>query len=221
MSRKILFLTDSLGLPRPDQTIKDDETWCQLVAKDMKQSDYEFFFQLHGGLHTKRLLLLRRQGYIGGYQPDIVVLQIGIVDCSSRVLGERAKEIISRIPFINRLVRNFIKKFHKRLSLIRDITYVDRKNFRTNLESLKNSFEGASFLVIPIAPPTKGFIDMMPLIERNIFDYNKILNDVFGRNFQEKIYDGENPESFLLDDHYHLNKKGHSKVAQFIQSKLV
>ena len=215
MSRKILFLTDSLGLPRPDKSILADETWCQQVAKDAV-GDFEFFFQLHGGLHTKELMLIRNQGYLGGYEPDLIVLQIGIVDCSSRVLGEKAKAIISRIPIINNLVRNFIKKFHRPLSVWRNFTYVNREDFKKNLLNLKSSFANKQFIVVPIAPPTSGFIEMMPRIEKNISDYNMILKEVFSKGFQEELFSGESPENFLLHDHYHLNKKGHSKVASVV-----
>tara|TARA_R110002049_G_scaffold148977_2_gene311962 strand:- start:271 stop:936 length:666 start_codon:yes stop_codon:yes gene_type:complete len=221
VKHRVLFLTDSLGLPRPDKSVLAHETWCQLVAKNLNET-YEPYFQLYGGLHSKMLMLYRNQGYLAGYEAETVILQIGIVDCSARVLPEKVKKIISAIPIISRITRNIIKRYHRSLSTLLNVKYVKEKQFEKNLIELRNSFSSANFIVIPIAPATKGFIEMMPRISRNIEKYNLILEKVFQDEFISDAYQSINAEELLLPDHYHLNVKGHEHIykkvtAQFPQ----
>jgi lysophospholipase L1-like esterase len=209
---KVLFITDSLGLPRPDGEVVASDSWPQIVGRNLSNK-FEFYYQLHGGLHTKQMMLIREQGYLGGYDPDIVFLQIGVVDCSSRVLKEKEKQIISMIPIVRTIIRKFVKRFHKKLSIMRNITYVNRENFKKNLIRLQKSFPDKKIYALPIAPATKGFVEMMPRVEKNISDYNMIIEEVFGSTFQGSLYSDEEIESVLLSDHYHLNNKGHQMVA--------
>lgn len=218
---KVLFLGDSLGFPRPDRSILDDQTWCHLVKKNMKSHpEFDFFFYMNGGAHTKSLLSHRKGGYLAAYDPNIVILQVGIVDSASRALEERTLKFISSIPIVSQIVRKFIKKFHRQLLSIRNIHYVYPDEFRSNLQELKKSFGEVRFIVIPITPATKDYIHFMPRIKENIPKYNKILNEVFPGDVINEVYERNAPEEVLLDDNHHLSELGHKLVAEMVTSKL-
>lgn len=220
INKKILFLGDSLGLPRHDQTVIDTQTWGYLTQKKFKHSDIDFFYQFNGGASSKTLLSMRRGGYVGGYHPDIVILQVGIVDCASRVLGEKVVKFISSIPIVSTMIRRFINKYHKQLLTLRDKTYVTKKEFKKYLAAIKDEFGSAYFIVVPIAPPTKEYLKLMPRIERNVREYNEILQSIFSDSFLKNAYNDFSAEELMTSDHHHLSIKGHQVLSQAVIKKL-
>ena len=220
---KILFVTDSLGLPRPDKKVLASETWCYRVANELIQEgnkEYQFFFCQIGGLHTKELLLQSREGYLAGYDADIIFLQVGIVDCSPRVLPERLKKVISMIPFFRVVVRNFIKRNHKWLSTKIDQSYVSLSSYESNLKTIMSLFPNTKVYALPIAPPNCAYKVHTPLIERNINRYNSVLKNVFGDRFIYNLYKGASIEDIYLEDNHHLNITGHKFVSKQIKTKI-
>lgn len=218
--KKVLFLTDSLGLPRPNREVLASQTWGHLVASQLCRK-YDFYFQFFGGLHTKKLVLERLYGYLAGYDPDIVVLQIGIVDCSPRVLRNGEKWFLSRLPFVRNYIRIFISKYHAQLSNIRKLTYTTTSEFEKNLRVIKDSFPNSEIIVIPIAPANREYKLMAPKIVNNIYQYNNILENVFGDFFLKKTYLGIDVKTLFLSDHHHLSVLGHIHLAEIIKEKLL
>ena len=220
MNEKVLFLGDSLGLPRPDRSTIDVETWPQIVAEKLHHKNIKFFFHFTGASHSGTLIRMRKGGYLAGYDPDILVLQIGIVDCANRALREGTREFISRIPIIRRIVRRIVGTFHRQILSLRNITYVSRKKFRSNLIELRSLFDGVRFVIIPIAPASDYYCKLMPRIRKNIEDYNEILGDVFPDSFLKEAYLGSRPEDLMLDDFHHLSKFGHEIVSECVVEKI-
>tara|TARA_X000001036_G_C20568816_1_gene761748 strand:- start:67 stop:765 length:699 start_codon:yes stop_codon:yes gene_type:complete len=220
MTKKVLFLGDSLGLPRPDRSTIDIETWPQIVSEKLHHKKIKFFFQFTGAAHSGTMIRMRNGGYLAGYDPDILILQIGIVDCANRALREGTREFISRIPIIRRIVRRIIGTFHRHILSIRNITYVSRKKFRSNLMELRSLFHGVRFVVIPIAPASDDYCKLMPRIRKNIEDYNEILEDVFPDSFLNEVYLGSRPEDLMSDDFHHLSKFGHKIVSECVAKRI-
>ncbi|MBT7608701.1 MAG: hypothetical protein HN576_03025 [Bacteriovoracaceae bacterium] len=216
---KLLLLGDSLGYPRPDRSILDEQTWNHLITKILKKNkpDLDVFCYFTGGAHSKELLSMRIGGYLAAYDPDIVVLQVGIVDCASRAMSENMLKVVSVIPFISRLVRMVIKKFHRQLLSIRNVHYVYPNEFRTNLVKLKESFSPAKFIVIPIAPVTEEYIEFMPRVGENVEKYNRILEEVFGDSFLKELYKNFPAKDIVLEDHHHLSILGHQLVSKSVK----
>ena len=216
MPLKILFLGDSLGLPRADRKVIDIQTWPHLVSETLSNSKFQFFYQFSGGAHSGKLLAMRKDGYLTGYDPDIVVLQVGIVDCASRALREGTRNFISTIPLVRRVVRKIVNRFHGQLLSLRNISYVSRGKFKFNLSELKGEFPSSEFIVIPIAPACDEYCKLMPRIRKNITDYNKILEEVFTISLLGEVYSGNPVEDLVLDDFHHLSKLGHRVVAKSV-----
>ncbi len=220
MTEKVLFLGDSLGLPRPDRQVVDNQTWPSLISESFSSDGLQFYSYFVGGAHSGKLLSLRKRGYLAGFDPDIVVLQVGIVDCANRALREGTREFISTIPGIRRIVRGFIRLFHRQILSIRNITFVSRKRFESNLIELEGMFPESRFIVIPILPASEEYCKKMPRIGNNVSDYNEILNEVFGESFLNSLYSDNSIEDLVLDDFHHLSAMGHKIVAEAVSKEL-
>ena len=97
------MFTDSLAMPReePEETLFED-TYPYLLRKD-----YEVFqFSKGGGLMNE---FVEQSFYYNQYKPDIIILQIGIVDCCPRAFS-KFEEVIFHSNRVLGLVRRFISK---------------------------------------------------------------------------------------------------------------
>lgn len=220
MLTKVLFLTDSLGTPRlVPSPVFDDDVWTYRVVASQRARIAPFFYTLNG-LHTG----LMRQGLanvLGAFRPEIVILQIGIVDCAPKALKENELKVVTRLPAVlNRPIHRFVKRNYQALVKLRDITYVSRDDFRANLRAVAEHFSRASFVVVPIGPPNTAYKAKNPLMERNIGDYNDVLASVFGDAFAAEIYAGVDLEAFYLADNHHLSPHGHRTVAERVERRL-
>ena len=91
---KILVFSDSLGLPRnTPQAVNWEETWVQLLSKI-----YCVEYCAIGGAKVSDLS--RQISYYKIFNPDIVIVQSGIVDCAPRALTEFEKQIIERFAIL-------------------------------------------------------------------------------------------------------------------------
>ena len=91
---KILFLTDSVSLPR--RTEKGPVTWEDTYIYRLEQaySEYVVISVAIGGATIKDL---REQiNYYAILQPSIVILQCGIVDSTPRAFGKIEMELIKK-----------------------------------------------------------------------------------------------------------------------------
>ncbi|XOV79192.1 MAG: SGNH/GDSL hydrolase family protein [Aestuariibacter sp.] len=213
-NRKILFITDSLGLPRAQpELVPDDATWTYVVSKRLKEH-FDFFYYTVAGLHTG-MLVQSLKFQAGAFRPDLIVLQIGIVDCAPRALKENERKVIQRLPgFISKVLLGFVRRNYHYLIRKRKISYVSLFQFENNLIELRNFFKRSQFLVVPIAPANTAYIESNPLISNNIKEYNKVLTKVFGEENILNVWEGEDPELLFLSDNHHLSVSGNAVLGQ-------
>lgn len=210
-----LFLTDSLGYPRVDnQGTSASEVWTYTVRDQIqkKTDKISFFFDMKPFRDT-RSLLVDVEKHCLSYSPELIVFQVGIVDCYPRALTKTELQVVSRLPIINRLSKAFVKKNYKRIVQKRDIAYVPLAEYRQNLIKLKEFFPKANWLVIPIAPASQSYLDTNPLISSRIEAYNEIQKEVFSDAYKEDIYQECDLEKVFLEDNHHLSKYGHRIVS--------
>lgn len=217
---KLLFLTDSLGEPRlSPEPIYDDQVWPRLVASHVDKR-YDCYFFSRPGLHTggmRENLAVQ----LGAYRPDIIALQIGIVDCSPRAMRENERKVIARLPGpLRTTALRLIRENYARLIAWRDITYVSEPSFRENLDALRAHFVEARFIALPIGLANTAYKQRNPLIERNITRYNQALADVFGADYVAETFDGVDIEQFYLSDNHHLSARGHQVYADAVMRRL-
>ena len=218
---RLLFLTDSLGYPRYYSGSSPDLVWPYKVRDALSvSSDLKLYFDMKPGRDTKSLMS-EYDKHISAYEPDMVVLQVGIVDCAPRALKRSELQVALRIPIFSKVIHKLVKHYYIPLVKLRKITYVSPKSFKKNLELLKHKMKGASFIVLPIAPANNAYIQSNPLISEYIDKYNRILSEVFLEQYQSSVYENEEIDKLFLEDNHHLSNFGHEVVASFVIKKLI
>ncbi len=214
---KVLFITDSLGLPRMmPSKVKGEEVWNSILESELhslKPNNFKFFKYLKAGLTTSEIKKELETGQILAYEPDVVLLQIGIVDCYPRALKQYELLVISKIPIINKIFRYLIKRFYSKIIKFRNISYVSQTEFKKNLIFIKEKYKDVKILAIPIGPANINFCKKNPLIEKNINIYNSILEEIFGKQYIKNSYHNVDVEKLFLSDNHHLSLYGNQILA--------
>jgi hypothetical protein len=212
--KKILVITDSLGLPRTEpQCVNDSEAWPHMLANHVEHEVYTF---TRGGA-TSSDIVQELGGYLGAYTPDIVIVQVGIVDCAPRALTRTELKVVSVLPVIGKLVNLVVKRFRKNIVMARKITYTNKNKFRLNVELIRKKFDSSKVYFVSILPALEKYEKYNPGVTKNIADFNEIL---------EKQGDYITPYTFsILDaitmsDFHHLNKNGHKIVFNAVLKEL-
>ncbi|MBF0171711.1 MAG: SGNH/GDSL hydrolase family protein [Nitrospinae bacterium] len=194
------------------------DVWLYRVARETV-AVVEPYYYVQPGLHTT-MMVNALDNQLGAFAPEVVVLQVGIVDASPRALSEIERKVIARLPgFVQRLTHAFVRKSYARLITTRKITYVSPERFAANLDRIKQVFAPARFVVVPIGVPNEGYRRKNPLIEQNVARYNGLLAEAFGPDLLTDIFEGD-VERFYTPDHHHLSAEGHAAVAASVVRRL-
>jgi len=214
---RILIITDSLGIPRYDVCV--DEVWVFRLIEELRHT-HQVITHLQPGLSIKDVINLRENLFLL-YKPDIVISQLGIVDCSRRALPKEFFKIVSKLPIISRLFNKLAKKYHYQITRLFNFKYIHADEFKLHLESLKNVFEKNNIyiFIIAIAPPGKFLLDTTFAIAEDIELYNNLFQTI--ENSQVILvnpYKEVDISKMLnIDDGHHLNSDGHNLVYNHIK----
>lgn len=209
--RKILVLTDSLGLPRdlPEEVLYE-ESWPCLLSKGFRilQSS------IGGGTSYD---IYKQAAYLKVYNPDVLVIQVGIVDCAPRTLSYH-ENIIGNYFWLSRKILNFIiPKIGNYIRNFRKISYCSEADFRENLNAIKNFFPKSKFIILGILPACREYELSLPTITSKINSYNNILECIFKNDYLSL---DEIEQNCIMNDFHHLNKNGHLFVYDMISERL-
>jgi len=221
----VLFLTDSLGYPREGlDAAQGVDVWPYKVSlmlnKTRDSNKLNLFFDARPGRDSNELVK-NRDKHIKAFQADVIVLQIGIVDCYARALTKVEAKVLPALPFIGKLTKYFVKKYYKRIVKFRDMSYVNPSDFRDNLVYFRDGLVQTEFIVLPIAPASDEYRLLNPLIEERVVQYNQILKSVFSDMYIGDCYNEENAVDLFLPDNHHLSRKGHEVVSNKVHSVLM
>jgi len=197
---KVLFLTDSLSLPRSykNAVVK----WEEIYFTRLKQRfpDVEFILMAMGGATIVQIQLALN--YYVHTNPDLVILQSGIVDCAPRAFGQLEQQIIFKLKLF-RLVKPFVKTLRK----YRRISYTSPKTFEATLLKIKHAFPGKPFIAIGILPGCKDYDLLLPNVSKKIVEYNGIL-----AGHTDFIENDDFPAEGIVGDFHHMNAYGHNII---------
>jgi len=214
--KKALIITDSLGLPRLNpENLSGKDCWTHRITHE--KSDYDVYLFSRGGLSSKELVK-NINIYFKSYEPEIIIIQLGIVDCAPRALRFSERKIISSIPILRTLIKKTISLFRKEIVKFRKITYVTEKEFLRNLLTFKEEFSDSKIYVVPIAPATPEYEEYSPGVTENINRFNAILDKIF---ITIDPYDSVYTFDILMSDYHHLNRKGQDLVFQKVKALLL
>ena len=210
--KRLLIFSDSLGLPRntPEVTLYED-TYPFLLRKNFEV----FQFSKGGGLITD---FVEQSWYYVQYKPDILLLQMGIVDCGPRAFSKGEEAIFSSVFFLRGL-RRLLSRYRvsRMIRNVRKKSWTKPKIFRKSCESLIEMFPDASVFALSIIHSSPSYEKQVPGITDKISQYNEILKEVFGDHYIDLK---EIPSLGIMSDHHHLTKEGHRYIYDMILKTL-
>lgn len=211
MSKRIVLVTDSLGMPRgePDN-IPLEETWPNMVYQKYKNNCEVFFFPQRA--MTTKDVVQKSTDCISLMKPDIIVIQVGIVDSCRRIFPRRMTILLGVLHLYDFMYKYFFKRHYYQWTRFIKTQMVNRDSFRANVSRILAEAKKAKAkcIMIAIAPPGKYVKDMVYDIKNDIEEYNKILKEeTENKNgILADPYYGRDLETFLLKDGQHLNSLG-------------
>lgn len=216
---KFMILTGSDGSPRSfpvSEVVQLEETHPYLIRDHFRDST---FWQLSfGGDITAMKLLSQPMAYLTHWNPDIIIVQAGMVDCRPEAFSEFQKEIINKLTwkFFGR-IKKYV--YHPALIRRRQLYRVPPKSFRATIKKFKFTFANSKIFWLEICAGTR-YEEARPGLHRRMAEYNKILEQVYGEDFipvQKKMLE---VDGFNTVDHVHWNKRGHQAVAEILIEKI-
>jgi hypothetical protein len=200
---KILIIGDSLSLPRKKPEITTlDQTWPYLLKSN---AQFEIIQISIGGGTLQNLY--EQSFYYVETEPDIVIIQSGIVDCAPHALGRLEREIIGNFRVLNFLFHhffptNFMRKYRK-------ITFTRKKDFMKLAKELINRFTKSKIIWIGIVPACSGYEKKVPGISNNIEIFNKIITAEIETGHGLFLSTDNIPSDGIMSDYHHLTTIGH------------
>lgn len=217
---RILMITDSLGIPRQDLDVQD--VWVFKLIEELRLN-HQVITHLHPGLSIEDVVRLRENLFLL-YKPELVILQLGIVDCSRRVLPKEFVKIVSKFRLLSKLIQKFAKRYHYQITRLFDFKYVQSCEFKLYIDSLGRELaeKNINLCIIAIAPPGKFLLDTTYAIAKDIEQYNKLFQAIESSQIiYVNPYNGQDAANILnIADGHHLNPVGHDLVYKHVKEAI-
>lgn len=235
---RIVVLADSLALPRnePPNVVLWEETWPARLqqACDAHGLTAEV---INCGARSRRITSLIGHDFhehIELKRPDVLVLQIGIVDCAPRVISLRERWVMNLRGF-PRVLRDAV--IRRRSATRADRTrrnplakvYTPPREFADSLATfgtrLRRTDADVGVIVLPIVGRLAQLEEHSPGYVSNIGAYNEMLRRFcleFGHHWltPENTVPPESQDNCFADDGYHLSPRGNQRVADSVHAEL-
>ncbi|GAB3340931.1 hypothetical protein GCM10027429_28690 [Marivirga atlantica] len=209
--KKVLILTDSLALPREKpEYCGHENTWPQLLNKHCQLHQVS----LGGGTVQD---LVRQLEYHKLFNPDIIIIQSGIVDCAPRALSLLELKLLQKIPFFGKRILKLVQKNSYYLRKKRKVYYTKAILYQNSLNKIKSFFPEEDVYALSILPSNVNYELKVPGITKQISLYNEILKLKFKGNL---INVQSIPSEGIMSDYIHLNALGHSFVYESIMKAI-
>ncbi len=209
--RRVLIFSDSLAAPRnklPDQILKYEETWPYKLRLEEPDS---IVAQVSIGSATTEDILYQTQ-YWTGFNPDVVIFQVGLCDCLPRALHHLELEIVKQLPYAESM-HKWIAKHSRQLRDLRGIRRTKQDTFLDRVQELKRLYPQSywlSILVDEMHPPMN-----FPGCADSVRQYNRAIEKVYSSRFLDL---SDLHSDCFMSDGYHVNAKGHLDIWNRIQN---
>lgn len=201
---KIAIFTDSLGLPRnTPEKVEYKNTWIYLLGKE-----HEIFQVSIGGATI--IDLYNQTGYLESFNPDIVLIQSGIVDCTPRALTKTENHILNKYRITRKILNIILKKKTIRfLRKYRNCNYTNISTFLHYANNFQTHYKISRVYFIGILPAADAYENKIPGVKHNINLYNRGLKNIYLNNFLDTSDFGTNE---IMSDYTHLNDAGNKAL---------
>jgi len=227
---KVLCIGDSLALP--GHLNRYEDTWFYKIK--MEYPEYDFISYFKRQLTTD--VLTKMGGGEGGvdkwpkgadcleaYAPDVVIVQLGIVDCAPRLLNRYDRAILKVLPNgLNKSYIKILKRIRKRKVENTTVSFEQFKNNWINYLNRAKQFD-ALVIILSIAIPDSTLINKNRDILVNVKKYNDYLLELCSLFTNIKIVHALNPQNFekqIYEDGYHPSQFGHDVLSNRLISIL-
>lgn len=216
---RVFCISDSLGLPRPGVSYED--TWYYMLQKECPSIEFYPYFIRKTTTDSLKTIYYDYADY---FNPNLVIVQLGICDCAPRIVN--TNKLFWRLYFkifdglrAKDLAWKLVKRFLKRNNPSR--VYVPIERFISNNEFfLKECINRQiKVLYVLIANPALSLQEKSPAMFKNIQRYNEALSELAIKysnyvSFINPLSAGDIKD--YTEDGYHTNKEGANKVARGI-----
>lgn len=234
--KPVLVVGDSLGCPRPSEGVGLAETYAYKLQEALGSSYY--VLNLSVGENNSRKInnetFLRN--YVEGSTPEIVIIQIGIVDCAPRLMSLLERFIggvASRVPGLRGIFALYARlkaRYRHRLTRWFPRTLVTLKEYHANMNrfvsALRRLPSVKHVFVINIADVSEALAAKSYGIRRNIGLFNDTLASLESCNAPHVIVidlnqaTAENPHWITPADGHHIYGDAHAWIAGQIEQHL-
>lgn len=212
------MIGDSLSLPAlTPSKVTGCETWPYLVSHMEDHLNKTLFFYCKHGLTSKEVAEASRN-LIPAYEADLIICQVGIVDCYPRALKKFELSLILRAGFIGKMIHRLVQMYYTTITTRRNITYVSEDHFRSSLQVLKD--QNIPIVYVPILPCAPNLHVRNTKLKKNIAGYNRVMSEILGERHAIPVEDLVE-DKFYSNDGYHLSMLGHEMIAQRLHLKLI
>jgi len=201
-----------------------NENYPSLLREKLNKNNYELHMLLMSGWSIKNFNV--HIDNIISVRPDIVVVQIGIIECAKRILSDNEKRIIKYILLFHSFITNFLHKYRKKVILLRNklklnVRKMNLNDFTIELENFYNALQEYNIKLVMVKIPyfdKKYEKDHYPLINEDIEIYNAVIDnypnfDLIKKN--NKFYD------IWQSGTVHFTKNGHRLFAKKLYEQLM
>ena len=226
----ITILGDSLSLARSENGIFFKQTYSYLLNKKFN-GEYLFLNKSKRGNTTKNQINPQN------IYDDIIttnskyfIIQIGIVDCSPRIISMKEKVILRY--FFSEKIQNiyigFKSKYRRFITRNFPKTYVSLDDFNDNFELLIQTIlkqtDVKKIALINIADTNNGNKYRSYGFENNIINYNQVISTL-QKKFKSKVelidlFSLSKNNNIILDDGIHITREAHIIIANEIEKVL-
>lgn len=218
------LLTDSLGGPRTNESedVYYEHTWISKIINEFSR-DYTISTLVRHSLNSSEITR-NLNTYVNGFAPDVLFVQVGIVDSFPRVILQKERFLIMRLPFNlgEFIIKKVIRKIYPYFTKFIKRNEVSLDKFEKNMVLLRSRCAKIHF--IPILPACDAYSRISPTANNSISQYNKVLANLTAnpRLFEDFLND-ENFKSgkYVINDYHHLNLSGHDKVYRYVREVML
>lgn len=217
--KRILFIGDSSIPPRIET--KYDKTYMSLL-KDKMDKDYKIEVYAKTGNNSKQISTKLEAFMLYDYNPNIVVLNYGIVDVFPRPYPMFVYRFLScsgLVTYVNKFLKK--TKLYYKFGNIFNFKETDIDNFKIYSENIVKKLldkKVEKIIIIGIIKPYKILLNSKN-IDREILLYNEVYENISEKYEEVKYIDiyNHSSEDFTVWDGYHYSEKGSAYLAEEIE----
>lgn len=222
---RVVILADSLAMARgkDEGNIPYEATWPYLLATENTSIEV-----INKGMRARTILHTKNElQEIELLTPDIVIIQVGVVDGAPRIFSHSEKSMLKKLPnSLRKRIISYRSKRRNKITSKNPLAKVDvnpnefEKIFKEVIDKLKADLNVKRVIIIPIVADFVFMDKKSSGFSSNIKLYNTIIHRVAKETKAELIevdaFSQSNTEKMFCDDGYHLSIEGNKEIKNSI-----